>query len=147
MPNLKDLTVGMPIPARNFTPTNVSLFLYNAAIWNPHRIHYDEAYATGVEHHPGIVIDGPLQGDWLTQVVLEWLAEDGTLLEFEYSNRLAAYLGATLTAGGTISAIDAVAQTVALAVAITNAEGVVITPGRVLVRIQDPQGLAPGTAS
>ena len=47
--------------------------MYNAAIWNPHRIHYDEPYTTGVEHHPAIVIDGPLQGDWLAQVVTNWL--------------------------------------------------------------------------
>ena len=105
MLRLQDLALGMRIPTRTFTPTNVSLFLYNAAIWNPHRIHYDAPYATGVEQHPGIVIDGPLQGDWLTQIVLEWLGEDGALVEFEYSNRLACYLGATLTAGGVISAV------------------------------------------
>src|SRR6185295_19033358 len=66
---LPDLKVGDTLPGRSHTPTNVSLFLYNAAVWNPHRIHYDEAYTTQVEHHPAIVIDGPLQGDWLAQCV------------------------------------------------------------------------------
>jgi hydroxyacyl-ACP dehydratase HTD2-like protein with hotdog domain len=64
------LKPGDALPTRTHTPTNVSLFLYNAAVWNPHRIHYDEPYTTQVEGHPGIVIDGPLQGDWLAQCVL-----------------------------------------------------------------------------
>lgn len=135
MLRLQDLALGMRIPMRTFTPTNVSLFLYNAVIWNPHRIHYDATYATGVEHHPGIVIDGPLQGDWLTQIVLEWLGEDGALVEFEYSNRLACYLGATLTAGGVISAIDPAQHSVTLDVSITDDQGVVTSPGRAIVKL------------
>ena len=135
MLRLQDLALGMRIPTRTFTPTNVSLFLYNAAIWNPHRIHYDAPYATGVEQHPGIVIDGPLQGDWLSQIVLEWLGEDGALVEFEYSNRLACYLGATLTAGGVISAIDPAQRSVTLDVSVTDDKGVVTSPGRAVVKL------------
>ena len=62
MPTFDTLTVGTELPSRSHTASNVSLFLYNAAIWNPHRIHYDENYTREVEKHPGIVIDGPLQG-------------------------------------------------------------------------------------
>ena len=70
---ISELNVGEALPERSYTATNVSLFLYNAAIWNPHRIHYDEPYTTAVEKHPGVVIDGPLQGDWLNQVVVNWM--------------------------------------------------------------------------
>ena len=104
---IADLKVGDALPERSHTPTNVSLFMYNAAVWNPHRIHYDETYTTQVERHPAIVIDGPLQGDWLAQCVTNWLADDGTLVRFSYSNRKATYLGETLVSGGRISAIDA----------------------------------------
>jgi len=136
MPTLSDLTLGARLPARSHTATNVSLFLYNAAVWNAHRIHYDESYTTTVEHHPGIVIDGPLQGDWLTQVVLEWLGDDGELLEFEYSNRRASYLGDRLSAGGTIAAIDHAAREVTLDLALTADDGAVVTPGRARVRLR-----------
>lgn len=135
MPRFDTLAVGDPLPERAFTPTNVSLFLYNAAIWNPHRIHYDERYTTEVEHHPGVVVDGPLQGDWLTQVVLEWLGEDGTLVAFEYANRRASCLGETLTAGGTVAALDAASGEVTVDLAIRNADGEVTTPGRAVVRL------------
>lgn len=128
------LEVGQVLPGRTHTATNVSLFLYNAAIWNPHRIHYDLAYATEVEGHPGIVIDGPLQGDWLTQVALEWLGDDGELVEFAYTNRVASFLGETLQAQGRIIAIDGANREVHLELAIRDLEGKVLTPGSARVR-------------
>ena len=105
MRSIKDIQVGDSLPERRHAPTNVSLFLYNAAIWNAHRIHYDAGYTTEVEKHPAIVVDGPLQGDWLTQAVINWLGDDGDLIEFEYSNRRASYLGETLISGGRIEAV------------------------------------------
>jgi len=84
MPDIKNIQVGDCLPERRHAPTNVSLFLYNAAIWNAHRIHYDAGYTTEVEKHPAIVVDGPLQGDWLTQAVVNWLGDDGDLIEVEY---------------------------------------------------------------
>jgi 3-methylfumaryl-CoA hydratase len=132
---IRDLRVGDELPARSHTPTNVSLFLYNAAVWNPHRIHYDEAYTTQVEKHPGIVIDGPLQGDWLAQCVVNWLGADGELLRFGYSNRRAAYLGETLTSGGRIAALDAGARTATLELFVRNQRGEVTSPGTATVRL------------
>ena len=93
MLNIADIEIGTELPSREHTATNVSLFMYNAAVWNHHRIHYDERYTTEIEQHPGIVIDGPLQGDWLSQVALNWLGNAGSLRKFSYSNRRAAYLG------------------------------------------------------
>jgi len=122
------------LPERSYTATNVSLFLYNAAIWNPHRIHYDEPYTTNVENHPGVVIDGPLQGDWLNQVVVNWIGDNATLTSFNYSNRRASYLGETLTSGGAITAIDTESGNVDLEIFIKNEDGGVITPGTAQVR-------------
>ena len=129
-----ELSVGEALPERSYTATNVSLFLYNAAIWNPHRIHYDEPYTTNVENHPGVVIDGPLQGDWLNQVVVNWIGDSATLTSFNYSNRRASYLGETLTSGGAITAIDAEFGNVDLEIFIKNEDGDVITPGTAQVR-------------
>ena len=131
---ISELSVGEALPERNYTATNVSLFLYNAAIWNPHRIHYDEPYTTNVENHPGVVIDGPLQGDWLNQVVVNWIGDSATLTSFNYSNRRASYLGETLTSGGAITAIDAESGNVDLEIFIKNEDGEVITPGTAQVR-------------
>ncbi|MCX7267817.1 MAG: hypothetical protein NTU75_04825 [Sphingomonadales bacterium] len=47
-------------------------------------------YATEVEGYPGIVMSGPMLGDWLTQCVIEWLDGAGQMTQLEYSNRKAA---------------------------------------------------------
>ncbi len=133
MPRFHDIRVGDALPERVFTPTNVSLFLYNAVIWNAHRIHYDEPYATGVEKHPAIVIDGPLQGDWLTQAAVNWAGDEGQLVEFEYSNRKASYLGASLTSGGVVKAIDAASGKVTLELFIKDEGGAITSPGSAVV--------------
>jgi hydroxyacyl-ACP dehydratase HTD2-like protein with hotdog domain len=136
MPSLSTVTVGTQLEERTHESSMVSLFLYNAVIWNPHRIHFDTEYTTEVEKHPGIVVDGPLQGDWLSQAVTEWLGDDGDLLEIEYSNRRAAYLGDRVRAGGEVVEIDREAGTVTLEVYIKNAEDTVIAPGRAVVRLR-----------
>jgi hydroxyacyl-ACP dehydratase HTD2-like protein with hotdog domain len=135
-----ELAVGDALPERAHTPTNVSLFLYNAAVWISHRIHYDERYTTEVERYPGIVIDGPLQGDWLAQCVTNWLGDRGKLLRFHYSNRKAAYLGETLTSGGRIAAIDRAARTVTVDLVVKNAAGEVTSSGGATVELDDGSG-------
>ena len=129
-----DLEPGQPLPERTHRPGNVSLFLYNAAVWNAHRIHYDQVYTTTVEHHPGIVIDGPLQGDWLAQCVSNWLGADGVLLRFHYSNRVAAYLGETLTSGGRITRVDTESGQVEVELWVRNQAGQVTSPGSATVQ-------------
>jgi 3-methylfumaryl-CoA hydratase len=136
MPDINQLRVGDALPERRHVPTNVSLFLYNAAIWNAHRIHYDAPYTTEVEKHPAIVVDGPLQGDWLTQVVLNWVGDAGELVEFEYSNRRASYLGETLISGGRIEAIRPADSEIDVSLFVRTEAGDVTAPGRAVVRLR-----------
>lgn len=136
MPDIKSIQVGDSLPERRHVPTNVSLFLYNASIWNAHRIHYDAGYATEVERHPAIVVDGPLQGDWLTQAVVNWLGDDGDLIEFEYSNRRASYLGETLISGGRIETVRLSDREAEISVFVKSEAGEIVTPGRVTVRLR-----------
>ena len=135
MSRIENISAGDALPERRHTPTILDLFFYNAALWNGHRIHFDESYATAEEGYPGLVIQGPLQGDWMSQCVMEWLAEEGALQEFEYSNRSAAYVGETLVVGGTVTAVDAKTGEVALEVFVKNEAGEVIAPGTARVRI------------
>ena len=79
MSRIASIKPGDALPERQFKPDTVQLFLYNAALWNAHRIHFDYPYATEVEGYPDLVMAGPLLGDWLTQCVVEWLGDDGKL--------------------------------------------------------------------
>lgn len=46
--------------SRAVTPSEPMLFRFSALTWNAHRIHYDAAFATGVDGHPALVVHGPL---------------------------------------------------------------------------------------
>ncbi len=128
------LRVGDSLPERDFACGNVQLMLYNAALWNGHRIHFDEPYAREVEGYPGLVLAGPMLGDWLHQCVEEWLGDDGRILSIDYSNRQASYVGETLTSGGTIIEIRPDSSELVIDVFIRNAEGAVVAPGKVVAR-------------
>lgn len=130
---LAALRVGESLPQRRYTPDNVQLMLYNAALWNGHRIHFDAPYATEVEDYPGLVIAGPLLGDWLHQCLTEWLGEDGRIASIEYSNRIAAYIGETLLVGGEVRAIDPEQRSAQVRVFVRNEAGQVIAPGTAVV--------------
>ena len=134
MLNFKEIAVGQALPEREFTATNVSLFCYNAAIWNPHRIHYDETYTTEVEKHPKIVIDGPLQGDWLSQIVVNWVGEEADLINFDYSYWRASYLGETLKSGGKVLKVDQKTGLVEVELFLKNEDGEITSPGSATVR-------------
>ncbi len=122
------------MPEREFNVDIVQLFFYNAALWNAHRIHFDYPYATEVEGYPGLVIAGPLMGEWLGQCALEWLDDEGELESIEYRNRKAAYVGETLYSGGSVAATDPVQGTVTLELFVKNQDGEVILPGSAVVR-------------
>lgn len=131
---IKSIKPGDLLPERQFEPDNVQLFLYNSALWNAHRIHFDYPYATEVEGYPGLVIAGPLLGDWLTQSVIEWLGDDGKLASIEYSNRQASYIGETLRSGGKVLSSEQDTGMVELEMYIKNEADEVITPGVAVVR-------------
>ena len=125
--------LGDKLPQREFKPDNVQLFLYNAILWNAHRIHFDETYTTEVEGYPGLVIAGPMIGDWLHQCVEDWLGEEGRLVSMEYSNRIAAYIGETLHYCGNVIALDSDSQEARVEVFIKNEAGEIVAPGEATV--------------
>ena len=49
-----------PTHVRLFLPDPTLLFRYSSVTFNAHRIHYDQAYATGVEGYAGPIVNGGL---------------------------------------------------------------------------------------
>ena len=58
-PTAAVVDTGQGGAGESWRPTPVDLFRYSAATYNGHRIHYDQAYATGEEGYPGLVVHGP----------------------------------------------------------------------------------------
>ena len=56
---------------RAVTLDPVTLFRFSACCFNPHRIHYDHPYTTGVEGYPGLVVQGPLTAVLLLELLRE----------------------------------------------------------------------------
>ena len=134
MSRIATIRQGDLLPERQHCCDNIQLFLYNAALWNAHRIHFDYPYATQIEGYPGLVVAGPLMGDWLTQCVLEWLDDEGDLVSFEYSNRKAAFTGDKLRSGGKVLSSNPETGEVKLDLHIMNEADDEITPGKATVR-------------
>ena len=133
MSKLTNLKPGDTLPGRDYCPDNVQNFMYSAALWNAHRIHFDMPYAADVEGYPGIVMSGPMLGDWLTQCVIEWLDDAGRMTHLAYSNRKAAFIGETVTSGGRVISVDNDKGTADLEIFIKNEAGEVIAPGTATV--------------
>ncbi|MEH6639136.1 MAG: hypothetical protein V7717_07690 [Porticoccaceae bacterium] len=134
MLNYESINVGDLLPSRDHAASIVQLFMYNAAIWNPHRIHFDHAYATEEEGYEAIVLDGPLQGDWVGQVVTDWIGEDASLVSFGYANRRVAFLGETMSAGGVVEEKDDDKKEIKVSLYLKNAEGEITIPGHAVVK-------------
>jgi 3-methylfumaryl-CoA hydratase len=86
---------------RSVTPTETMLFRYSALTFNPHRIHYDHPYATGVEHFPGLVVHGPLTATLLLDTCAEQVGAAG-VRRFEVRAERPAYCDGALTLAGRI---------------------------------------------
>jgi 3-methylfumaryl-CoA hydratase len=83
-----DAAAPQPAPAksdwrREIVPDPVLLFRFSALTFNSHRIHYDRAYATGVEGYPGLLVHGPLQALLLLELLREQLG-NRIIRHFDY---------------------------------------------------------------
>ena len=56
----KPVPVPEPASVRPMVADETMLLRFSALTFNAHRIHYDLAYTTEVEHYPGLVVHGPL---------------------------------------------------------------------------------------
>jgi 3-methylfumaryl-CoA hydratase len=133
MPRFEDIRTGDALPERRRETSVVQQFLYNAALWNAHRIHYDTPWAKDVEGYPELVVAGPLMGDWMTQLALAWAGPAGRLASIEYRNRGAAWVGQPLRVTGRVDAVDGESRRVELDLAVTDEDGTVLTPDRAIV--------------
>jgi hydroxyacyl-ACP dehydratase HTD2-like protein with hotdog domain len=98
--------VGEEAPVQVRTPTALDLFMFSAASWLLHRIHYDTPFTTEHDGHPGLLIHGPLQGVYLVQSAESWLGDGARLRTISYRHLAPAYLGDSLECGGKVISAD-----------------------------------------
>ena len=98
--------VGDEAPVQVRNPSALDLFMFSAASWLLHRIHYDTPFTTEHDGHPGLLIHGPLQGVYLVQTAESWLGDAASLKTISYRHLSPAYLGDTLECGGKVTGDD-----------------------------------------
>lgn len=133
MSSLDLLKPGHKLPVETFEPGTVQCFLFSAATWNSHRIHYDESYATGVEGHSGVLVPGPLQGAFLEQFLSARVGAGGNIVRLQYRNTSPVVAGTVLYCEGEVEDPDADGD-VAVTVWLRKEDGTVTTKGRAWVR-------------
>ena len=88
--------VGESLPPLTRRATSVSLFMFGAAYWSPHRIHYDRDHARD-EGYDDVVVTGPLMNAWAVRALTEWAGDPGCLRRIAVRNLAPAYVGDSLT--------------------------------------------------
>ena len=100
-PVFETLAKGMALPQLVKRPTTMSVFMYGAANWIYHRVHYDQDYARSVGLR-NVVVHGTQQASYLVQMITDWLGENGILKKLSFRHHLPAYPGDVLTCSGII---------------------------------------------
>ena len=90
----------------------VLLFRFSAITANAHRIHYDHAYATGVEGYPDLVVHGPLTAILLAELARRRTGRTASTVSFRaraphFANRHAWLTGGPVAGGADLAAIRA----------------------------------------
>jgi hydroxyacyl-ACP dehydratase HTD2-like protein with hotdog domain len=102
-PFFEDVDIGGEIPPLGKTPGNLQLFMFSAATWNCHRIHFDADFAREHDKLPNVLTHRPLLGSFLCQLLTDWLGDNGRIVRLEWSNRGPAVPGDTLTCRGKVT--------------------------------------------
>jgi hydroxyacyl-ACP dehydratase HTD2-like protein with hotdog domain len=87
------------IPPLVKEPTAMQLFLFSAATWNAHRIHYDRPYAEA-EGYPDVIVQAHLHASFVAEAVMRAVGDRGRLVRLGWQNRGIAVPGDTLVCQG-----------------------------------------------
>lgn len=105
MNSVDDVAVGDTL-SREQTPTRPQLFRYSAITWNPHRIHYDSAYASGVEGHPDVLVQAHFHGAVIQGLLMDRVGADGQLTDLSWQNVGRALPEEPLTTTAEVTSVD-----------------------------------------
>jgi acyl dehydratase len=101
--SFEDIAPGDQLPEVVRGPLSTThIMRWSAAIENWHRIHYDQAFATGHDGLPGLLVNGSFKQHLLVSLMRSWLEPAGWLARIQMSFRGMDLVGDTLTAWGRV---------------------------------------------
>lgn len=128
------ISEGDEITALRKQPSYMQLFMFSAATWNRHLIHYNTEFA----HGDGLADVAPhraLIGSFLAQMLSNWAGDAGRVSRLEWSVRGSALPGKDLTCKGTVVSkrFEGDKRLVECSVWAEDEEGVSLAPGKAVV--------------
>lgn len=126
---LDNLQIPAAIPELRLTPDHTQIFMFSAATWNRHHIHYskDAALAEGL---PDVVVQRALIGNLFARLLTNWLGDAGEIRELGWKVTQSAVPGRELTvSGNAVAASGAAGREINCDLAIADAQGRAIASG------------------
>lgn len=127
-----ELTAGSACVLGEVEFTPLDLFMFSAAGWHPHRIHFDLPYAQS-EGHPALIVHGPLQAVHLFQSLATVLPAGARVVRTTYRHKAPLYLGTSATMHAAVTGVEDGAATVDVWFA--DSSGVTTTSGVAVVTV------------
>jgi hydroxyacyl-ACP dehydratase HTD2-like protein with hotdog domain len=117
-------------------PTPMQLFMFSAVTWNRHLIHYNKEFAKS-DGLKEVATHRALLGNFLAQMLSDWIGENGRVSKIEWNVRGGAFPGDVLTCKGKVLRKDSEGdkKTVECEIWIENQEGKILVPGKGKVAI------------
>jgi acyl dehydratase len=133
---IEDVRPGVEIPEIVKTCSPRQLVMWAAASGDFYEIHYDVEYARSIGL-PGLVVHGALKNAFLGQLLHDWVAPAGRIVEYGCSYRGMDYPDEDLRCRGTVTDVtDRDGEHLAtLDIWVENPQGEVTTPGTAIVAL------------
>jgi acyl dehydratase len=119
------LEVGDALPEREVVLDQDTLIRYAGASGDFNPLHWDPAFAATVSPTGGVIAHGMLSMGLLSGVLTDWLGDAGRVRSMTCQFRAACPVGAAVTVGGEVTAVDGETATIALWVRLADGAKVI----------------------
>jgi len=142
-PTFNELTAGQEIGSRTVEVTRTDLVKYAGASGDFNPIHWNEAFATGVEL-PGVIAHGMFTMGAAVQLVTDWAGDPAAVVDFQTRFTKPVLVadttgspepGATIEVSGAIGKLDADAGTARVDLTVVSAGQKVLMKAQAIVRL------------
>ena len=142
-PTIHELSPGQDIGTRTITVSRTDLVKYAGASGDFNPIHWNEAFATGVEL-PGVIAHGMFTMGSAVQLVTDWAGDPAAVVDFQTRFTKPVLVtdttgtdeaGATIEVSGLIGKLDAEANTARIDLTVVSAGQKVLMKAQAVVRL------------
>jgi acyl dehydratase len=145
--HFEDIAIGTELPRLAKAPlTIMHLMRWSSAMENWHRIHYDTPFAIEHDKLPGVLVNGSLKQNFISQMLKDWAGLEGWVWKVSFQFRQMDVGGTSLWCWAEVTEkhpVDAQFGIVKLKLGIVNADGRESTPGTALVALPLRGGRVP----